>query len=87
MTTEDIKAAEKVLFKEQKLFVMQQIGSIVNVLEDNIYIRSTHPMGWEAVIRTEKLDLVFTYYAENCWKIETFPVYATSGNTLRSLVL
>lgn len=87
MDTNNIKAAEEVLFKQQKEFVLSKIKDILDITTKDIYIRGTHPMGWEAVIRTEKLDLVFTYYAQDCWKIETFPVYATSGSMLRSHVL
>lgn len=87
MTTDNIKAAEEVLYREQKAFILDKLDAFEKLDPSNIYIRGTHPMGWEAVIRTEKLDIVFTYYAENCWKIETFPVYATSGSMLRSQVL
>lgn len=74
----------RTLYEEQKIFVMHKISELMDISIKDIHIDNVNPMGWQAIIRTDKLDLVFSYYEENCWKIETFPVYALSNDMLRS---
>lgn len=69
---------------DKKRYVMHKLGHIANVSIENIHIERVDRLGWQAIIRTEELDFVFTYYDHNCWKIESFPVYAMSCSTLRS---
>jgi hypothetical protein len=70
--------------QSKKQYVMKKLGEIADVGMDQILIDKVDRLGWQAVIRTKELDFVFTYYAENCWKIESFPVYAVSGSMFRS---
>ena len=84
MDREQADAAQRLMYKPQKQIVLEKLKFLSNVTMDDIRIDSVHPLGWSAIIRTDDLDVVFTYYGLNCWKIETFPVYSMSGATLKS---
>lgn len=84
MNRKQVENVQRLMFDEQKDFVIEKIGDMINLTKHSVFIDHVDPMGWSAIIRTDTLDLVFTYYDDNCWKIETFPVYSMSGKTLRS---
>lgn len=85
MTYEQADKAQRSLYKLQKEIVLEKLKFMGDVDIDNIKIDNVDPLGWTAIIRTKELDIAFTYYGLNCWKIETFPVYAMSGSTLKSI--
>ena len=84
MNKRQADAAQRMMYRPQKEIVLEKLKFLSDVTMDDIRIDSVDPLGWSAIIRTEDLDVVFTYYGLNCWKIETFPVYSMSGATLRS---
>ena len=85
MTVKQTDAAQRLMYRPQKEIVLEKLNFLSDVTMDDIKIDSVDPLGWSAIIRTKELDIVFTYYALNCWKIETFPVYSISGATLKSI--
>lgn len=70
-------------YKKEKQFVIDCLNDILNIGPEDIHIDGVHPMGWGAIIRTPDVDLVFTYYANDCWKLETLPVHAIEGARVR----
>ena len=72
--------------EEQKNYVINKCKGIIDGLNrSDININSIDNLGWTATIRMKDVDLFFTYYSEDCWKIETFPVAMMSGSLKRSV--
>lgn len=72
--------------EEQKNYVINKCKGIIDGLnKSDININSIDNLGWTATIRMKNVDLFFTYYSEDCWKIETFPVAMMSGSLKRSV--
>jgi len=85
MNKEQADAAQRLMYKPQKEIILEKLKFLSEATIDDIKIDYVQPLGWTAVIRTDDLDIVFTYYGLNCWKMETFPVYSMSGATLKSV--
>ena len=72
--------------EEKKNYVINKCKGIIDGLNrSDININSIDNLGWTATIRMKDVDLFFTYYSEDCWKIETFPVAMMSGSLKRSV--
>ena len=72
--------------KEDITYVKNVIKGLIGEVENaEIKVNNIDKLGWTATIRIKNLDLLFTYYSADCWKIETFPVAMMSGSVKRSI--
>ena len=72
--------------REDITYVKNVIKSIIGEIDNTeIKLNNIDKFGWTATIRTKNVDLLFTYYTEECWKIETFPVAMMAGSIKRSV--
>ena len=71
---------------EDKVYAKQVVKKLLGNMENSeIHINNIDKLGWTATIRKMDYDLLFTYYSEDCWKLETFPVAMMSGSLKRSI--
>lgn len=72
--------------KEDKTYIINLIKKMVGDFNNaEININNIDKLGWTATIRLSNVDLLLTYYSQDCWKIETFPVAMMSGSVKRTI--
>lgn len=71
---------------QDKIYVENTVKKLLGYEEiGEIKVNNIDKFGWTATIRRMDYDLLFTYYSDDCWKVETFPVAMMSGSIKRSI--